>query len=122
VEQSEAYKKQLNVSELVFGQGFVPQKEEHAMFMAYASAARSAQPWRQASTIATEEGDVVVKVGMNGSLPQRRSILELMLTILSDHRMNVDSNFRHRDRIVQSIVRQPGSLLTERGPFADSEV
>lgn len=114
----DAYKKQLErFLELVFGQGFrTPRKEEHAMFMAYASAARSAQLGRQVgAAIATPEGDVVA-VGMN-EVPSRSGgpYWESDTDDFRDHRMEVDSNFQHRDRIVQSIVKQLGSaLLTEK--------
>lgn len=116
--KGEAYKKQLErFLELVFGQGFrTPRKEEHAMFMAYASAARSAQLGRQVgAAIATPEGDVVA-VGMN-EIPSRRGGLywESDPEDYRDHRMDMDSNFKHRDQIVQSILRQLSSgLLTEK--------
>lgn len=103
----EAYKGQLErFLELVFGQGFrTPRKEEHAMFMAYASAARSAQLGRQVgAAVATPEGDVVA-VGMN-EVPSRRGgpYWEGDTDDFRDHRMDVDSNFEHRNRIVQSVV------------------
>ena len=61
------YKKQIDrFLELVFGHPFItPLRSEHAMFLAYASAARSAQLGRQVgAAIATPEGDVLA-VGMN---------------------------------------------------------
>jgi deoxycytidylate deaminase len=64
---AERYKKQLErFLELVFGHPFkTPTRDEHAMFMAYASAARSAQLGRQVgAAITTTEGDVVA-VGFN---------------------------------------------------------
>lgn len=92
--------------ELVFGHPYItPSREEHAMFLAYASAARSAQPGRQVgAAIASPEGDVVA-VGMNevpspvgglyweGDLPDDR-----------DHERGIDSNAQHRDAIVSSIL------------------
>ena len=113
----EAYKKQLErFLELVFGHGFrTPRREEHAMFMAYASAARSAQLGRQVgAAIATPDGDVVA-VGMN-EVPSSRGgpYWESDPDDARDHLMDVDSNFKHRDEIVQSVIKQLGSgLMTE---------
>lgn len=114
----EAYKTQLErFLQLVFGQGFrTPRKEEHAMFMAYASAARSAQLGRQVgAAIATPEGDVV-SVGMN-EVPSRSGgpYWESDSDDSRDHRTKVDSNIEHRERIAQSIVKQLSSgLMTEK--------
>jgi hypothetical protein len=63
----ERYRDQLErFLELVFSHPFkTPTREEHAMFMAYASAARSAQLGRQVgAAVTTIEGDVVA-VGFN---------------------------------------------------------
>src|SRR4051794_4303922 len=63
----ERYRKQLErFLELVFAHPYkTPTREEHAMFMAYASAARSAQFGRQVgAAITTIEGDVLA-VGFN---------------------------------------------------------
>ena len=114
----EAYKKQLErFLELVFGHGFrTPKREEHAMFMAYSSAARSAQLGRQVgAAIATPAGDVVA-VGMN-DVPSRRGGLywEGDPDDARDHLQEVDSNFKYRDQIVQSVVKQ-------LGPFSIKEV
>jgi deoxycytidylate deaminase len=85
------------------------------MFMAYSSAARSAQLGRQVgAAIAIPEGDVVA-VGMN-EVPSPRGgpYWEGDADDSRDHRMKVDSNFKHRDRIVQSIVTQLSSgLMTD---------
>jgi len=112
--KGEAYKKQLErFLELVFGQGFrTPRKEEHAMFMAYASAARSAQLGRQVgAAIASPEGDVVA-VGMN-EVPSSRGgpYWEGDPDDSRDHKRGGDSNFQHRDRIVKSIISQIKSGL-----------
>jgi deoxycytidylate deaminase len=114
----EAYKKQLErFLELVFGNTFrTPSKEEHAMFTAYASAARSAQLGRQVgAAIATPEGEVVA-VGMN-EVPSPRGgpYWDGDSDDSRDHKRKVDSNFAQRDRIVQSIVKKLDSnLLTEK--------
>lgn len=115
--KNEAYKDQLDrFLQLVFGHGFrTPRKEEHAMFMAYASAARSGQLGRQVgAAIATREGDVVA-VGMN-EVPSPRGgpYWETDPDDSRDHLMAVDSNFKYRDQIVQSVIGQLGSgLMTE---------
>jgi len=116
--KGEAYKQQLErFLELIFGNTFrTPSKEEHAMFMAYASAARSAQLGRQVgAAIATPEGEVIA-VGMN-EVPSPRGgpYWDGDSDDHRDHKMKVDSNFAQRDRIVQSIVKQlDSSLLTEK--------
>ena len=117
--KGEKYRDQLErFLELVFGHPFqTPTREEHAMFMAYASGARSSQFGRQVgAAIATQEGEVIA-VGVNevpranggpywhGDVPDGR-----------DHEYGdrVDSNFLHRSRIVKSIVDNlQGVLLTE---------
>jgi len=103
--------------ELVFGHPFfTPTREEHAMFMAYASAARSAQLGRQVgAAIATPEGDVIA-VGMN-EVPSPRGGLywEGDEDDSRDHKRTVDSNFQHRNQIVKSIIKRlDGKLLTAR--------
>lgn len=104
--------------ELVFGHPFqTPTREEHAMFMAYASGARSAQLGRQVgAAITTKEGDVLA-VGCNevpspaggpywaGDNPDGR-----------DHAYDekADSNSLQRARIVNSVVSKlENSLLTK---------
>ncbi len=86
------------------------------MFMAYASAARSAQLGRQVgAAIATPEGDVIA-VGMN-EVPSPRGGLywEGDEDDSRDHKKTVDSNFQHRNQIVKSIIKRlNGKLLTAR--------
>jgi deoxycytidylate deaminase len=112
----DAYKKQLErFLDLVFGHPFkTPTREEHAMFMAYASAARSAQLGRQVgAAIATQEGDVVA-VGMN-EVPSQKGgpYWDGDLEDHRDHTKKIDSNFEQRDRIVKSIAdKLDGKLLT----------
>lgn len=116
--KKEAYKEQLDrFLELVFGNTFrTPLKEEHAMFMAYASAARSAQLGRQVgAAIATPEGEVVA-VGMN-EVPSASGgpYWEGDKDDSRDHQKESDSNVVHRNRIVQSVIKQLDSrLLTEK--------
>jgi deoxycytidylate deaminase len=103
----ERYKGQIErFLELVFGHPFItPTREEHAMFLAYASAARSAQLGRQVgAAIATAEGDVLA-VGMN-EVPSRMSGLywEGDSGDQRDHRRPVDSNAEHRAKITKSIA------------------
>ncbi len=103
------YEKQLRrFLDLVFGAPFcTPRREEHAMFMAYASAARSAQLGRQVgAAVATAEGEVLA-VGFNevpksgggpywdGDEPDHR-----------DHTKTKDPNHEHRFRIIGSIVER----------------
>ena len=115
--KGEAYKDQLDrFLELVFGHPFrTPKREEHAMFMAYASAARSAQLGRQVgAAIATPDGEVIA-VGMN-EVPSPRGgpYWDGDPDDCRDHKLEVDSNYAHRDRIVQSVIKQLDSkLLTE---------
>jgi len=116
--KGEAYKEQPDrFLEVVFGHPFrTPKKEEHAMFMAYASAARSAQLGRQVgAAIATPEGEVVA-VGMN-EVPSPRGgpYWDGDPDDRRDHQLEADSNFVHRDRIVQSVLqRLDCHLLTEK--------
>lgn len=112
--KGEAYKDQLErFLELVFGHPFrTPKREEHAMFMAYASAARSAQRGRQVgAAIATPEGEVIA-VGMN-EVPSPRGgpYWDGDPDDCRDHTRDVDSNFEHRDRIVKSVVKRLDSKL-----------
>ena len=103
----DAYKGQLaRFLEIVFGHPFrTPRKEEHAMFMAYASAARSAQLGRQVgAAITTPEGEVVA-VGMN-EVPRSGGgpYWEEENPDFRDHEKKLDSNFQQRDLIVKSVV------------------
>ncbi len=85
------------------------------MFMAYASAARSAQLGRQVgAAIATPSGDVVA-VGMNEvPSPKGGPYWDGDDIDARDHKKAVDSNFQHRDLIVGSIVSKlRDKLLTE---------
>jgi deoxycytidylate deaminase len=112
--RSEAYKKQLErFLDLIFGHPFkTPTREEHAMFMAYASAARSAQLGRQVgAAIATPEGDVVA-VGMN-EVPSQDGgpYWDGDPIDHRDHTKRIDSNIEHRNRIVKSIVDNLGGKL-----------
>jgi deoxycytidylate deaminase len=104
--------------ELVFGHPSVtPRRNEHAMFLAYASAARSAQSGRQVgAAIATPEGDILA-VGMNevpspvggvywdGDDPDFR-----------DHNFEVDSNAAERQAIAKDIIEKlkPGIVNVEK--------
>jgi deoxycytidylate deaminase len=113
--RGEAYKKQLErFLDLIFGHPFkTPTREEHAMFMAYASAARSAQLGRQVgAAIATPDGDVIA-VGMNDVPSQNGGPYWEGDT--EDHRDHnkIDSNVVYRTRIVKSVVEKlNGKLLT----------
>jgi deoxycytidylate deaminase len=105
----EQYKRQIDrFLELVFGHPFItPLREEHAMFLAYASAARSAQLGRQVgAAIATPEGDVLA-VGMN-EVPSPKGGLywEGDPEDHRDHTKPVDSNAEQRDLIIRSIVER----------------
>ena len=107
--REERYKHQLSrFLELVFGHPFhTPSREEHAMFLAYASAARSAQLGRQVgAAIATPEGEVVA-VGMN-EVPCRRGgpYWEADPNDKRDHLTETDSNAQYKENIVNSIVKQ----------------
>ena len=117
--RNERYKDQLHrLLELVFGHPFyTPSREEHGMFLAYASAARSAQLGRQVgAAIATPEGEVVA-VGMN-EVPCCRggSYWEDDQDDARDHiKQEVDSNAKYKDNIVSSIIKQlDGKLLTHQ--------
>ena len=110
------YKAQLErFIELVFGRPFVtPTKEEHAMFMAHASAARSAQLGRQVgAAIATPEGDVIA-VGVN-EVPSRygRPYWVDDEEDHRDHQEGKDSNYENRKKIVDSIVAKLNSKILD---------
>jgi deoxycytidylate deaminase len=118
----ERYKKQLErFLELVFGHPFkTPTREEHAMFMAYASAARSAQLGRQVgAAITTAEGDVAA-VGFN-EVPSAAGgpYWEGDAADARDHAYEnaTDSNHMHRSRIVDSVVAN-----LEYGLFTEENV
>ena len=105
----ERYRKQLErFLEFVFAHPYkTPTREEHAMFMAYASAARSAQFGRQVgAAITTAEGDVLA-VGFN-EVPSAAggSYWEGDTNDARDHNYadKVDSNHLQRSRIVDSVV------------------
>jgi deoxycytidylate deaminase len=104
----EQYKAQVErFLELLFEHPFItPSREEHAMFLAYASAARSAQLGRQVgAAIATPAGDVLA-VGMN-EVPSPKSGVywEGDTNDCRDHKKTIDSNAEQRGLIVQSILR-----------------
>ena len=104
---NEQYRHQLDrFLELVFGHPFItPTREEHAMFLAYASAARSAQLGRQVgAAIATPAGDVLA-VGMNEvPSPMGGLYWEGDTDDDRDHQKPIDSNAEHRGMIVKSIL------------------
>jgi deoxycytidylate deaminase len=103
----EQYKDQINrFLELVFGHPFItPRRNEHAMFMAYASAARSAQLGRQVgAAIATPQGDILA-VGMNEvPSPMGGLYWDGDENDNRDHKKSVDSNPEQRGLIVKSVV------------------
>lgn len=111
------YKKQLpRFLDLVFGDPFMtPTRDEHAMFMAYVSSARSAQMGRQVGAAITTKDGEVVAVGMNevpasgggpywynpeGNQPDNR-----------DHKKGRDSNDEQRDQIVDSVLSSVENLV-----------
>src|SRR5438270_7278072 len=119
----ERYKEQLErFLELVFSHPFkTPTREEHAMFLAYASAARSAQFGRQVgASVTTPEGDVVA-VGFNevpspaGGPYWEMYSWEHERTDQRDHVFGdtTDSNYLHRSRIVDSIVSNMRSVVSQ---------
>jgi deoxycytidylate deaminase len=92
--------------ELVFGHPFItPRRHEHAMFLAYASAARSAEPGRQVgAAIATPDGDILA-VGMNEVPSPKGGVY--WDGDEEDHRAytkEIDSNAAHRNMIATDIV------------------
>jgi deoxycytidylate deaminase len=102
--------------ELIFGHPFItPTREEHAMFMAYASAARSSQVGRQVgSAIATSSGEVIA-VGFN-EVPSKHGgpYWEGDAEDHRDHKEGSDSNFENRKRIVESIEQKiQGKILDQ---------
>jgi deoxycytidylate deaminase len=114
----EAYKDQLKrFLDLVFGAPFkTPTRDEHAMFLAYASSARSAQLGRQVgAAIATTDGEVL-SVGFN-EVPAAGGgpYWEGDDKDHRDHTKDKDPNVEHKTRIVDSIVNKLESkLLTEK--------
>jgi len=104
--------------ELVFGHPFkTPTREEHAMFMAYASAARSAQLGRQVgAAVTTAEGDVV-SVGFNEVPgPGGGPYWEGDANDARDHvyKDKTDSNYMRRSWIVDSAVANLQEMLLTR--------
>lgn len=110
------YKTQLKrFLELIFGRPFVtPTREEHAMFMAYASAARSAQIGRQVgAAIATPEGEVAA-VGFN-EVPSKHGgpYWEGDEDDHRDHKVGADSNYENRKKIVDSVIENLNSKILD---------
>ncbi|MGD0347716.1 MAG: anti-phage dCTP deaminase [Terracidiphilus sp.] len=118
----ERYKDQIDrFLELVFGHPFItPLKEEHAMFLAYASAARSAQLGRQVgAAIATPQGDVLA-VGMNEVPSPRGGVYwEGDDDDSRDHTKPVDPNAEHRDLIIRSIQDSLGNEVLDLSEVAN---
>jgi deoxycytidylate deaminase len=118
----EQYKKQIDrFLELVFGHPFItPLRAEHAMFLAYASAARSAQLGRQVgAAIATPEGDVLA-VGMNEvPSPEGGVYWEGDARDHRDHTKPIDSNAEQRDLIVKSIITRITDKVLDIAKFND---
>jgi deoxycytidylate deaminase len=106
---------------LIFGHPFVtPTKEEHAMFMAYASAARSAQLGRQVgAAIATPAGEVIA-VGFN-EVPSKHGgpYWEGDKEDYRDHKEGKDSNYESRQKIIESIVHQLSDKILEEAKAAE---
>jgi deoxycytidylate deaminase len=101
--------------EFVFGHPFkTPTREQHAMFMAYASGARSSQFGRQVgAAITTYEGEVIA-VGFNEvPCPDGGPYWEGDAVDGRDHAYGnkIDSNDLHKSRIVTSIVYNLRELL-----------
>lgn len=116
---AQRYKKQLErFLELVFAHPFkTPTREEHAMFMAYASGSRSSQFGRQVgAAITTIEGDVVA-VGFN-EVPSATGgpYWEGDARDARDHASTsgTDSNRLQRSRIVDSVVTNLEDLVLTR--------
>jgi deoxycytidylate deaminase len=114
----EKYKNQLiRFLELVFGHPFkTPTRDEHAMFMAYASGARSSQFGRQVgAAISTHEGEVIA-VGFNEvPAPRGGPYWECDGDDARDHAYGdkTDSNDLQKSRILASITNAlNGALLT----------
>jgi deoxycytidylate deaminase len=114
----EKYKIQLiRFLELVFGHPFkTPTRDEHAMFMAYASGARSSQFGRQVgAAISTHEGEVIA-VGFNEvPAPRGGPYWECDGDDARDHAYGdkTDSNDLQKSRILASITNAlNGALLT----------
>ena len=101
--------------ELVFGRPFItPTREEHAMFIAYASAARSAQLGRQVgAAISSPEGEVTA-VGFN-EVPCKSGgpYWEGDQDDHRDHKEGQDSNLENRKRIVDSVVAKLNEKLLD---------
>ena len=94
--------------DLIFGHPFTtPTKDEHAMFMAYASAARSAQLGRQVGSAVTTSDGEVIAVGFN-EVPSKRGgpYWESDQDDTRDHKVGKDSNVENRQRIVDSIAKE----------------
>ncbi|MFZ0305133.1 MAG: anti-phage dCTP deaminase [Terracidiphilus sp.] len=105
----EQYKEQISrFLELVFGHPFItPQRHEHSMFLAYASAARSAQLGRQVgAAIATPEGEILA-VGMN-EVPSPKGGLywDGDEEDHRDHNKSIDPNAGQRELIAESIIEK----------------
>jgi deoxycytidylate deaminase len=115
---TEKYKEQLKrFLDLVFGNPFrTPFREEHAMFIAYSSSARSAQLGRQVgAAIASTEGDVLA-VGFN-EVPAAGGgpYWEGDKKDHRDHKLEKDPNAEQRALIINSVIDKlaPYLLLVE---------
>lgn len=118
----EQYKDQINrFLELVFGHPFItPRRHEHAMFLAYASAARSAQLGRQVgAAIATPQGDILA-VGMN-EVPSSLGgpYWDGDENDSRDDKKSIDSNAEQRGLIVKSIVENLTNKIIDARKLRD---
>jgi deoxycytidylate deaminase len=117
----EHYKNQIDrFLELVFGHPFItPSRHEHAMFLAYASAARSAQLGRQVgAAIATPEGEVLA-VGMNEVPSPRGGVYwEGDAGDSRDHTKPMDTNAEQRNLIIKSILCNLTNEIVDRSELA----
>lgn len=103
--------------DLVFGNPRItPTRDEHAMFLAYAAACRSAALARQVGAVAlSDEGDVLA-VGANDVPRFGRGQYWPGLDDARDHQRGHDSNATQRDEIVTDVVERlvkEGALQAE---------
>ena len=112
----ERYKAQLErFLELVFAHPFkTPTREEHAMFLAYASGARSSQFGRQVGAAITTDAGEVIAVGFN-EVPSADGgpYWEGDAVDGRDHAYGTktDSNDLQKSRIVESVVESLKEML-----------
>jgi deoxycytidylate deaminase len=111
---SEQYKQQLErFLDLIFGNPYLtPEPDEHAMFLAYSAALRSAQLARQVgSAIRSERGEIIA-VGCNDVPKAGGGLYWPGFDDARDHVLKFDSNDMEQIAIVKDLIKKLGLVVS----------